>query len=113
MGLGGTPEQQADMMRQAMSNPLVQSMMNNPDIMRSMIQSNPRLQQVMDAHPEMAAMLNDPNTMRETMRIMSNPVSFDIQNFCFHLKNLNGMILAMVTCGLTPLSVLQYEVLYY
>ncbi len=37
-----------DMMRQVLDNPMVQSMMQNPDLMRNMITSNPQMQQLME-----------------------------------------------------------------
>ena len=36
------------MMRQVLDNPMVQSMMQNPDLMRNMIMSNPQMQQLME-----------------------------------------------------------------
>ena len=35
-----------DMLRQIMDSPLTQSLMSNPEIMRSLIQANPQMQQV-------------------------------------------------------------------
>ena len=37
-----------EMMRQVLDNPMVQSMMQNPDMMRNMIMSNPQMQQLME-----------------------------------------------------------------
>ena len=37
-----------DLMRQMLDNPLVQQMMNNPEYMRSIITSNPQMQQLME-----------------------------------------------------------------
>lgn len=76
LGMGGpNPEAQADRMRSAMASPWFQAMASNPDFMRSMIQSNPALRQMTEANPQVGAMLNDPETMREMMRVMQNPVS--------------------------------------
>lgn len=76
MGLGGAnAEAEADRMRSALSNPLFQSMVSNPEFMQSMVQSNPALRQLAEANPQVGQMLNDPETMREMMRIMQNPVS--------------------------------------
>lgn len=36
-----------DMLRQVLDNPLVQQMMNDPDNMRSLITSNPQMQDLM------------------------------------------------------------------
>ena len=35
-----------DLMRQVMDSPLTQSLMSNPEILRSLIQSNPQMRQV-------------------------------------------------------------------
>ncbi|KAI7821436.1 hypothetical protein BX661DRAFT_173320 [Kickxella alabastrina] len=67
-GLGGmSPEQ----MEQMYSNPMVQQMMeqifSNPEVLRSMIDSNPMLQQQLT--PQMREMLNNP----DFLRMASNP----------------------------------------
>lgn len=41
----------AETLRAMMDNPLVQSMMTNPDIVRNIISSNPQLQQLMEVSP--------------------------------------------------------------
>ena len=47
--------------------------MSNPDMMRNMITSNPQLQAMMDANPQMRHVLNDPAVLRQTMEMMRNP----------------------------------------
>ena len=37
-----------EMLRQALDNPLVQSMTSNPELMRSIMMSNPEMQQLME-----------------------------------------------------------------
>ena len=37
-----------EMLRQALDNPLVQSMTSNPELMRSIMLSNPEMQQLME-----------------------------------------------------------------
>ncbi|XP_076354648.1 ubiquilin-1-like isoform X2 [Tachypleus tridentatus] len=62
-----------DMMRQLMDNPMVQSMMNNPEYMRQLITSNPQMQQLMERNPEISHMLNNPDLLRQTMEVVRNP----------------------------------------
>lgn len=54
-----------EMLSQIMENPLVQSMMSNPDLMRQMIVANPQMQQLMERNPEISHMLNNPELMRQ------------------------------------------------
>jgi len=62
-----------DLMRQVMDSPLTQSLMSNPEILRSLIQSNPQMRQLMDRNPEINHMLNNPDVLRQTMEIARNP----------------------------------------
>lgn len=60
-------------MRQMMDNPLVQSLMSNPDYMRTVLTSNPQMQQLMERNPEISHMLNNPELLRQTMEMVRNP----------------------------------------
>ncbi|KAM3824921.1 ubiquilin-4 isoform 3-T3 [Vipera latastei] len=62
-----------EMLSQIMENPLVQSMMSNPDFMRRTITANPQMQQLMERNPEISHMLNNPELMRQTMELARNP----------------------------------------
>jgi len=62
-----------DLMRQVMDSPLTQSLMSNPEILRSLISSNPQMRQLMDRNPEINHMLNNPEVLRQTMEIARNP----------------------------------------
>ncbi|XP_070586363.1 ubiquilin-4 [Erythrolamprus reginae] len=62
-----------EMLSQIMENPLVQSMMSNPEFMRRMITANPQMQQLMERNPEITHMLNNPELMRQTMELARNP----------------------------------------
>lgn len=61
------------MMQQIMDNPIVQSMMSNPDIMQQMMLNNPRMRDLMDRNPEVGHMLNNPELMRQAMEYTRNP----------------------------------------
>lgn len=65
--------QNPNMMRDIMNMPAVQSLMNNPEIMRSLIMSNPQMREVMERNPELAHILNDPSILRQTLEASRNP----------------------------------------
>ncbi|KAJ1853872.1 hypothetical protein GGH12_004657 [Coemansia sp. RSA 1822] len=69
--MGGLPQMSPEMLEQMYSNPMVQQMMeqmySNPELMRSMIDSNPMLQQQLT--PQMREMLANP----EFLRMATNP----------------------------------------
>lgn len=52
-------------LRRMLDNPMVQGLMSNPDVMRSMITSNPQIQELMERNPEINHMLNNPDLMRQ------------------------------------------------
>lgn len=62
-----------DMVRTVLDNPLVQQMMNNPEVMRSLLTSNPQMQDLMQRNPEISHMLNNPDLLRQTMELARNP----------------------------------------
>uniref|UniRef100_T1H6L4 STI1 domain-containing protein n=1 Tax=Megaselia scalaris TaxID=36166 RepID=T1H6L4_MEGSC len=63
----------SDMLRNLLDNPLVQQMMDNPEIMRSLITANPQMQELMQRNPEISHMLNNPALLRQTMELARNP----------------------------------------
>ncbi|XP_042424772.1 ubiquitin domain-containing protein DSK2b-like [Zingiber officinale] len=65
--------QNPSMMREMMNMPAVQSLINNPDLMRNMIMNNPQMREIIDRNPEFAHILNDPNTLRQSLEVMRNP----------------------------------------
>lgn len=54
----------SDTLRQVFDNPLVQSLMNDPENMRSLILANPQMQELMQRNPEISHMLNNPDLLR-------------------------------------------------
>lgn len=82
MPLGAMPDvsqmqqqmmQNPQMISQMLDNPLVQSMMSNPDFLRSAIEMNPQMRQMMDSNPQLAQVLNNPELMRQSMELLRNP----------------------------------------
>ncbi|KAJ0096365.1 hypothetical protein Patl1_29262 [Pistacia atlantica] len=60
-------------MREIMNMPVVQNLMNNPEIMRNLIMNNPQMREIIDRNPELAHVLNDPGTLRQTLEAARNP----------------------------------------
>ena len=52
-----------------------QSLMDNPEMIRSMFASNPQMQAVLEANPQLNHMLNDPALMRQSMEMARNPAA--------------------------------------
>lgn len=71
-GFGGDPLG-GDGMSGLMNSPIVQSMLDNPELLRSVFQSNPAIRELMERNPELAQMLNNPAVLRESMQMASNP----------------------------------------
>lgn len=65
--------QNPNMMREIMNMPAIQNLMNNPDLMRGLIMSNPQMRDIIDRNPELAHILNDPGTLRQTLEAARNP----------------------------------------
>ncbi|CAN1134755.1 Ubiquitin domain-containing protein DSK2b [Linum perenne] len=65
--------QNPNMMRDIMNMPAIQSMMNNPELMRSLIMSNPQMREIIDRNPELGHVLNDPSVLRQTLEAARNP----------------------------------------
>ena len=63
----------ADPMAQLLNSPLMQGMLDNPEVMRSMLHANPQFRQVMENNPEVAHMLNDPEVLRQSLASARNP----------------------------------------
>ncbi|KAF5276662.1 hypothetical protein FQA39_LY06466 [Lamprigera yunnana] len=62
-----------DLLRQVLDNPLVQRIMNDPEHMRTLITSNPQMQDLIDRNPEINHMLSNPDLLRQTMELARNP----------------------------------------
>ncbi|XP_076927774.1 ubiquitin domain-containing protein DSK2a-like isoform X3 [Bidens hawaiensis] len=82
LGLGGLSEfdqvqqqltQNPNMMRDMMNMPAIQNILNDPEVMRSMIMSNPQMRDIIDRNPELAHILNDPAILRQTLEAARNP----------------------------------------
>ncbi|OWM80497.1 ubiquitin domain-containing protein DSK2b-like isoform X2 [Punica granatum] len=65
--------QNPNIMRDIMNMPAMQSLMNNPELLRSLIMSNPQMRELIDRNPELAHVLNDPAVIRQTLEAARNP----------------------------------------
>ena len=54
----------SDSLRQVFDSPLVQSLMSDPESMRSLLMANPQMQELMQRNPEISHMLNNPDLLR-------------------------------------------------
>lgn len=63
----------ADPMAAMLNSPMMQGMLDNPEMLRTMLQANPQMREVMDNNPELAQMLNDPALLRQSLASARNP----------------------------------------
>lgn len=65
--------QNPDMLREILNMPVMQDALNNPDFMRNMIMNNPHTREMIDRHPDLAHVLNDPSFYRQALDAARNP----------------------------------------
>eukprot|EP00043_Microstomoeca_roanoka_P006178 m.60825 g.60825 ORF g.60825 m.60825 type:complete len:528 (+) comp13306_c1_seq1:219-1802(+) len=69
---GNAMDQEA-MMQQMLQSPLTEHMLSNPDLMESLMMSNPQMRAVFERNPEMRSLMRDPSLIRESLRMMRDP----------------------------------------
>ncbi|XP_023015815.2 ubiquilin [Leptinotarsa decemlineata] len=62
-----------NMLRNLLDNPLVQQLMNNPEVMRTLVMRNPQMQELTERYPEISQTLNNPELLRQTAELARNP----------------------------------------
>ncbi|GMI74423.1 hypothetical protein like AT2G17200 [Hibiscus trionum] len=67
------PTQNPQVAREIVSTPDIQSLMNNPELMRYLIMSIPQMREIIDRNPELGHILNDPSILRQTLEAERNP----------------------------------------
>ncbi|OQV26092.1 putative Ubiquilin-4 [Hypsibius exemplaris] len=89
-GLGMPNMQNLD---QLLDNPMVQSMMSNPEMIRNVVSSNPQIQSLMERNPELSHALNNPDVIRQAMQVMRNPNMMQemMRNYDRALSNLESL----------------------
>ena len=70
---GQQPSTPNDMMASMLNSPVMQGMLDNPEVLRSMLLANPQMREVMENNPELAHVLNDPATLRQSLASARNP----------------------------------------
>jgi hypothetical protein len=55
--------QNPEMVQQMLNSPMMQSLLNDPEMMNNMILNNPQLQAMMNANPQIRHILNDPEVL--------------------------------------------------
>jgi ubiquilin len=70
---GQPPPGADDPLAGLLNSPIMQGMLDNPEVLRSMVQANPGMREVMDNNPELAQMLNDPSVLRQSLASARNP----------------------------------------
>ncbi|KAL0210567.1 hypothetical protein RCL1_005003 [Eukaryota sp. TZLM3-RCL] len=65
-----------ELMQSLLNSPMMDAVMSNPEMLRQMMEHNPMFQQLSAQNPEIASVLSDPDTMRQAMEMMRNPDLF-------------------------------------
>ncbi|CAF2458237.1 unnamed protein product [Rotaria sp. Silwood2] len=80
-------------LRQLMDSPVVQSITSNPDLLRSLLLSNPQIRDLMERNPEISHLLNNPDLLRQTMEYARNPTALQelMRNHDRALSNLESI----------------------
>jgi ubiquilin len=76
---GMMPPTDPQQLEAMMNSPMMQSLLDNPELMQNMMQaqmrSNPQMRQMMEANPQLQHVLNDPQVLRDALRVMRNPAA--------------------------------------
>ena len=62
-------------------NFLFKSIVNNPEMIETMMRMNPQMQQIMDSNPEIRHMFNNPQLIRQALEMARNPSMMQVVNF--------------------------------
>lgn len=62
-----------EVVRQMMDSPFMQSLLDNPDFIRSMVMNNPQIKAIAEQNPEIGHLMSDPSFLRQSMEMMRNP----------------------------------------
>jgi len=70
---GSSAQSYHDFMAQMLNSPLASSLLDDPEIIRSMLDSSAQMRELRERHPELSQILNDPQLLRQTMEVVRNP----------------------------------------
>lgn len=78
---------------QNMINPMMQQMMTNPEMIRSLFGSMQRMQLLMERNPEVNHLLSNPDVLRESLEMVRNPAALQevMRNYDRALNNMESM----------------------
>lgn len=78
---------------QNMINPMMQQMMQNPGMIRSLFGSMQRMQSLMERNPEVNHLLSNPDVLRESLEMVRNPAALQevMRNYDRALNNMESM----------------------
>lgn len=62
-----------ELLKRVLENPLVNSLMADVDNMKTLIVNNPQMQDLIQRHPEIKYMLNNPELLKQTAELAKNP----------------------------------------
>ncbi|PXF40926.1 Ubiquitin domain-containing protein DSK2b [Gracilariopsis chorda] len=60
-------------MEALLNSPIMDGIMNNPEIARNMMMNTPQMRELMERNPEIAHIFNDPSTFRQMVQMARNP----------------------------------------
>lgn len=93
------------------SNPMLQGLLNNPQLMASILESqmqnNPQLRQLMESNPEIRNALQDPQQIQQMMNMMRNP---ELRNQMMRQQDLAMMNLENMPGGFNALSSMYNDI---
>lgn len=74
-------------------NPMMQQMMQNPDMIRSLFGSMQRMQTLMENNPEVNNLLSNPEVLRESLEMVNNPAALQevMRNYDRALNNMENI----------------------
>ena len=58
-----------------LDNPFLQSMLNSPEIMSSILEADPRFSEMAEKNPEIRSVMRDPSFIKQTLESLRNPVT--------------------------------------
>ena len=70
-----------EMMNSIMNSPMFKSMINNPEMLNSMLMSNPQTKALLEKNPHLHQALNDPEMINSMMKAYSSQAASDQMNY--------------------------------
>ena len=71
--MAANPQQMQELMNSPAVRSYIDSIVQNPESVRAMMESNPQMREIMDRNPELRHALNDPEMLRRSFEVARNP----------------------------------------